>query len=143
MKTNKLKVKTEENLLGYTGSTPFAEFDENWMQMPLDRTKVTIPREHLTRMFPLAYLSGKLSVLKAGGKTSILLIIVLMLCFINLALIGWDYFTSSTNRELLFNSTDQLHAKIDNIDSEISSRIDLISEKLNITPPTEIIPTVG
>lgn len=95
-KSNKISILTEENMIGYSGSTPFIMFDENWNQMSLDNEKTIIPREHTTRMFPLAYLAGKLSVLKQSESFKLLLIVILIAAIAAAGLGGYDLLTSNS-----------------------------------------------
>ncbi len=136
-KTNKIYIRTEADFLGYQGSTPFVEFDENWQQMPLDRTKMTVPREHLMRMMPLAYLAGKLSTLEQKQKISIMMIIILVVSILSL---GYTYFNSgslskkmdslasTTSLTELANKTDQNTKLLE----EISERIGGINNRIPI-----------
>ena len=143
--TNKIFVKTEADFVGYQGSTPFVEFDENWNQMPLTRTKLTIPREHLTRMFPLAYLAGKLSAYEQGNKVGIVMILIIILLIISL---GVTYFKTDVNSSQILAAQVSINATnggIGEVKAEVSNQnslLSVIAERLNITGNYSI-PTVG
>jgi hypothetical protein len=76
--TNKVGVILNEKYIGWDGSIPFVEYDENLVQMPLTRTELKIPREHTTRMTYLAWYSGFI----AGAKGEQGLKMLLILCLI-------------------------------------------------------------
>lgn len=133
-KTNKISVLTEENMIGYTGSTPFIMFDENWNQMSLDNEKTIIPREHTTRMFPLAYLAGKLSVLKQSESFKLLLIIILITSIAAAALGGYSWYNSNVKLTDATAKIDNVNTKIDNTNNLLES----IVNEYNITE-TEIV----
>lgn len=143
--TNKIFIKTEADFVGYQGSTPFVEFDENWNQMPLTRTKLTIPREHLTRMFPLAYLAGKLSAYEQGTKIGIVMILVLILL---IASLGLTYFKTDMNSAQIKdvgNSINSTNGGVSELKAEVSNQnnlLNVIAQRLNITGNYSI-PTVG
>jgi hypothetical protein len=147
--TNRLFVKTEQDYMSVGGSTPFVEFDENWNQMPLNRTVTKIPREHLTRMYPLAYLAGKVSVFAGKKETSLLLIIIL---FAALASAGVSYMQGNANQksiETQQGSINSVSGQVGNLTSQVSSDhevIQAIAIKLNVplyASSNNTVPTVG
>lgn len=133
-KTNKIPILTEENMIGYTGSTPFVMFDENWNQMSLDNEKTIIPREHTTRMFPLAYLAGKLSVLKQSESFRTLLIVILIAAIAGAALGGYNYFTSNSKLNDLGDGIAGVGSGLNNTNTLLES----IAKGLNITTGSDI-----
>lgn len=140
--TNKIPIKTEAEFLGYRGSTPFVEFDENWQQMSLDRTKLSIPREHLTRMFPLAYLAGKLAAFEEGAKIGFVSILILAMIVVS---IGVIYYKTELNyNEIKQGRTDDStnYETLSNEIAAIQVTQGLIAEKLNVETNYSI-PTVG
>jgi hypothetical protein len=142
---NKIFIKTEADFVGYQGSTPFVEFDENWNQMPLTRTKLTIPREHLTRMFPLAYLAGKLSAYEQGTKIGIVMILVLILL---IASLGVTYFKTDMNSAQIKdvgNSINSTNGGVSELKASVANQnnlLNVIAQRLNITGNYSV-PTVG
>lgn len=128
-KTNKIALITEENMVGYTGSTPFVMFDENWNQMGLDNEKTIIPREHTTRMFPLAYLAGKLSVLKQSESLRTLLIIILIVAIAGAALGGYSWYSSNEKFKSVNDGMGNMSGKIDNT----NILLETIVEGFNLT----------
>lgn len=143
--TNKIFIKTEADFVGYQGSTPFVEFDENWNQMPLTRTKLTIPREHITRMFPLAYLAGKLSAYEQGTKIGIVMILVLILL---IASLGLTYFKTDVNSAQIKdvgNSINSTNGGVNELKTAVANQnnlLNIIAQRLNITGNYSV-PTVG
>lgn len=149
LKEGKMLVRTNSKFAGYTGSTPFIEVDMDWQQMPLDRTTLSIPRENLTRMFPLAYLAGKLSTLDQGSKTSLLMIVLFILVIGLFVFIFWTGSSTKDQLKTMGASTDQrftdTNKKIDDISTiqmmiAVKSGIN-ISEIMDVTNSS--IPTVG
>lgn len=140
--TNKIIVSSNVNMMQYQGSTPFIELDENWQQMPLDRTILTIPRETLTRMFPLAYLAGKLSMMEQGTKVGMVMILLFILVIANL---GLTYIKTDSNSAQI----NSMNSNFTGIQNSMNAKIDnqmvldqLIAQKLNITGNSTIA-TVG
>lgn len=147
-KTDKILVKTGTDFLGYQGSTPFVEFDENWSQMPLDRTEMTIPREHLMRMMPLAYLAGKLSNLNQAQKTSIFIILMFVFSILTLGYlyIGMGGVNKRLNDISTANAASQ--SSITNLTNTVNQMNGLLqqinSQQLkNNIQSYNTIPTVG
>ena len=89
---NKKILRLDEKHIGWHGSTPFVEFDENFVQMKLTRTQLVIPREHSTRMAYLSWWSGFIA--GARGQVNIrnFLIAIIILVIIGA---GLTYFTSN------------------------------------------------
>jgi hypothetical protein len=142
LKQGKMLVRTSSKYAGYEGSTPFVEVDQDWQQMPLDRTTLSIPRENLTRMFPLAYLAGKLSAFEQGSKTGIVMILLFLLLIVNL---GLTYFMSSSGSNNVNSLSANISSRINGVDDKVSNQnvlLGVIAEKLNITGNYSI-PTVG
>lgn len=133
--TNKIWMKTEQDFMGIAGSRPFMMFDENWNQMPLDRTVTTIPREHLTRMYPLAYLAGKVSVFNNKQQTSLFMVIILLAA---LGSCGIAYMMGNNTQQGLESANgrlDELGNQVGNLTSQQSTDhgiIQAIAVKLDI-----------
>jgi preprotein translocase subunit SecG len=143
--TNKIIVSADVTKMQYHGSTPFIQIDENWQQMPLDRTVLTIPREVLTRMFPLAYLAGKLSVMEQATKVGIVMILLFILVIGNLVLTYYKTDTNSAQIKDVSNSLNNSAGGINEIRTTVSNQnnlLNVIAEKLNITGNYST-PTVG
>jgi hypothetical protein len=141
MKEGRIIVRTGSKFVGYQGSTPFFEFDENWQQMPLERTKLAIPRETVTRMFPMAYLAGKLSAMDMAHKTSILAVITLIIVLVNL---GMPFLAGSSTSGQITNLTTVTN-QIPVMQNDMAQQgqvLTLIANKLNVTT-NYTIPTVG
>ena len=147
--TNKIWVKTEQDFMGIANSRPFVMWDENWNQMPLNRTITKIPREHLTRMYPLAYLAGKVSVMAGKKETSLLLIIIL---FAALAGAGVSYMQGSGNQKAIETqqgSINSVGSQVSNLSLQVTNDhevIQAIAIKLNVplyASGNNSIPTVG
>jgi len=140
--TNKIIVSADVSKMQYQGSTPFIEIDENWQQMPLDRTVLTIAREVLTRMFPLAYLAGKLSVMEQAGKVGLVMILLFLLIIGNLILTYWKTDSNAVAITSVQESSTNNHNDLKNSISNQNLLIQLIAEKFNITSNITV-PTVG
>lgn len=148
-KEGKMLVRTNAKYAGYQGSTPFIEVDMDWQQMPLDRTTMNIPRENLTRMFPLAYLAGKLSSLDNGSKIGIAMIMLFILVISSL---GLTFYTGSVTDNKIkeqgaadaqkFTDMDKKLSDISTVQMLIAVKSGVnISEIMNVTNSS--IPTVG
>jgi len=140
--TNKIIVSSDVSMMQYQGSTPFIELDENWQQMPLERTVLEIARETLTRMFPLAYLAGKLSVMDQGTKVGMVMILLFILVIANL---GLTYIKTDSNSAQI----NSMNSNFTNIQNSMNTKLDnnmamtqVIAQKLNITG-NSTIQTVG
>lgn len=130
--TNRIVVKNEADFMQHQGSTAFIEIDENWQQMSLERTKLTIPREILTRMYPLAYLAGKLSALDEGSKVGLITMLLMIIVIVNIGITFFMNVTTGSNVDLLKNETT---AKFDNLDQKVSDNAivtDLIAKEMGI-----------
>lgn len=145
LKQRKMLIRTNQKYIGYHGSTPFIEVDENWQQLPLERTVLTIPRENLTRMFPLAYLAGKLSAYAQGTKIGAVMILLFILVIANL---GLTYFKTDVNSAQIKDvsvSLNSTNGEISNVRTDLSNQnslLTVIAEKLNVTG-NHSVPTVG
>lgn len=137
-----INVKVDARNMGYQGSTPFIELDENLQQMPLDRTKLTIPRETLTRMFPLAYLAGKLSNMDKGKGVGLVMILLFILIIANVAITFYGTSTATNKVEVLANGTTNRMDAMEKKVSDTAVLTTLIAEKLNVTSNVSV-PTVG
>jgi Na+-transporting methylmalonyl-CoA/oxaloacetate decarboxylase gamma subunit len=140
--TNKIIVSSDVSKMQYQGSTPFIELDENWQQMPLERTILEVAREILTRMFPLAYLAGKLSVMEQGTKVGMVMIVLFILVIANL---GLTYIKTDSNSAKI----DSMNSNFTNIQNNMNAKLDnqgaliqVIGQKMNVTGNSTII-TVG
>lgn len=120
--TNKMGVVLNEKYIGWHGSTPFVEFDENFVQMPLTRTELKIPREHTTRMTYLAWYSGFIA--GARGESGLKMLIILGVLLSVGTLIALLYLNSGTS--------DGLKALGEQVETMVS-QIDIITTALNIT----------
>jgi len=124
--TNEKGIILNEKYIGWHGSTPFVEFDENFVQMPLTRTELKIPREHTTRMTYLAWWSGFVAGARGQVNLKTFLIIILI---IGLITAGLTFYLNSGNQagfEALNNRTDAINNRISNIENVI---------KINQTAP--------
>jgi hypothetical protein len=142
LKEGKMMIRTSSKYAGYEGSTPFVEVDQDWQQMPLDRTTLSIPRENLTRMFPLAYLAGKLSSFEQGSKVGIVMIILFILVIANL---GLTYFKTDVNSAQINALSVNTSSQINEVKDKVSNQnflLTIIAEKLDITGNYSV-PTVG
>lgn len=115
LKEGKMLIRTGAKFIGYDGSTPFVEIDQDFQQMPLERTKLEIPRENLTRMFPLAYLAGKLSAIQQGTKIGIISILLIILVLGNIILTFWRTGVNSSEIKEVSNTITTLADKVNNI----------------------------
>ena len=94
---NKKSIILNEKFMGWHGAKPFVEFDENFVQMPLTRTKLQIPREHTTRMTYLSWWSGFIAGSRGQSNLKLFLIVLIILAIIGLG-VTWfkaDETTSS------------------------------------------------
>lgn len=142
LKEGKMLIRTSSKYAGYEGSTPFVEVDQDWQQMPLDRTTLSIPRENLTRMFPLAYLAGKLSAFEQGNKVGIIMILLFLLVIANL---GLTFYMSNSGSATVNSFSTNVTSRINEVDNKISNQgvlLGVMAERFNITGNYSI-PTVG
>jgi len=95
---NKKIVRLTEKYIGWHGSTPFVEFDENFVQMPLTRTKLTIPREHTTRMSYLAWWSGFIAGARGQANLKNFLIAIIILVILTA---GAVYMFNNENKQAI------------------------------------------
>lgn len=107
-KNQDIPVKLDGEMIGFEGSTPFIEIDENLQQMPLKRTVLTIPKEHSTRMAYLAYLAGKIAGMREENIMQWLLIAAIC------AMIGIGVFMWWTTNGVK-NQVTELSAKISSL----------------------------
>jgi len=89
---NTKSVILNEKFMGWHGSKPFVEFDENFVQMPLTRTKLQIPREHTTRMTYLSWWSGFIAGARGQSNLKMFLIVLIILAIIG---VGATWFMAS------------------------------------------------
>jgi len=143
IKEGKMLIRTGSKFAGYEGSTPFIELDQDFQQMPLDRTTLTIPRENITRMFPLAYLAGKLSALQQGTKIGIAMILLFIFVIANLGLTYWNKSTTSEDIKSLMGTISNTTGEIRTELANQGALLQLIAVKENITLANQTIPTVG
>lgn len=144
--TNKIAVRTDQNFMGYTGSTPFILFDENWNQMALDNTKTIIPREHVTRGFRLAFEGGVLSVLKPPESIKTLLIIILLFTLVMGGISGFIGYGNSQDIKLLKGDVGTVNGNQNTTTTQLNAlgtQLNTIMLRMNITNSTSSIPTVG
>lgn len=88
-KNTDIPIKLEKDFVGWEGSVPFIEIDDNFQQMPLNRTKLTIPKEHSTRMSYLAYLAGKIAGMKEETRLQLFLLIAIVVMIGVAGLVWW------------------------------------------------------
>lgn len=120
-----IPIELKKDYVGWNGNIPFIEMDENLCQMPLNRTVLTIPQEHSTRMSYLAYLAGKISALKEQSNLQLLLIIAII------AIVGIGAFNAYT--------TYEVKARQEEVSSSISQVNQIVGTLQNRTvsqPPT-------
>lgn len=143
LKPNEIMIKTEADFIGYDGGVPFVEFDENWNQKARDRTVVTIPREHITRMYPLAVQLGRIANMFGNGQGQLLLIVVLL---VGLAAVGmaWNSGNVAGQAAMGINSTNIQVSAINATLTQDHQSMQLIMQRLGIINSTNAtIPTVG
>lgn len=102
--TNKLSVVLKEDMLGWEGTTPFIQLDENFVQMPLTRTELKIPREQTTRMTYMAWWDGFIAGARGEGGIKTLIIITLF-AVIGIGLFNWYTGSQTSTNILAFNDT--------------------------------------
>lgn len=104
-------IRLEKDFVGWEGSTPFIEIDENYQQMKLTRTTMEIPKEHATRMSYLAYLAGKIAGMKEENMLQLLLIIAIAAMFIGVGLTWFMNHNMQKQVSLLSQKLDLLENK--------------------------------
>jgi hypothetical protein len=120
-------IETTKDFMGFEGNVPFAEFDENLIQMRLDRTSVVIPKEHQTRMSYLAYLAGKIAGMSEGINLQLLLIIGIG------ALLGIAGYMAYTTYNFQNTVGEQLTSMTDSV-GQLKSTVALINATLPKIP---------
>lgn len=85
--TNKAVVRLDEKHIGWHGSVPFVEFDENFVQMSLTRTELKIPREHTTRMTYLSWWSGFIAGAMGQANLKKFLIFIIIMSFVTAGIV--------------------------------------------------------
>lgn len=127
--TRHMGIILNEKYIGWSGSTPFVEFDENYVQMPLTRTELKIPREHTTRMSYMAWFSGFIAGSRGLENLKTFMIIILITC---LAVGGLVYFLSSGTSADINSLRSSVTTGLGNLTNDLGSL--RVSLNLNTTP---------
>lgn len=126
--TNEIGIILDEKRLGWAGSTPFVEFDENFVQMPLTRTELKIPREHTTRMTYLAWFSGFIAGARGLTNLKMWLIIIIILVIVTA---GLSYFSMSGSQ----SGIGFINATLNDINNKVGEVRNIIDQpRINNTP---------
>ena len=126
--TNKLNLVLKEDMLGWEGTVPFVWLDENFVQMPLSRTNLLIPREQTTKMTYMAWWDGFIAGARGDSGIKILVILTLF-AVIGIGLFNWYTGNMATNH------VTSLEGAI----NAISSRLDTIAANLPSSNVTQVV----